>query len=128
MAKKRHRVGRAQSRHPIRIVRSFDAALDLIHGKTVKDSEGIEGVLKVDRSRPYDTRIMHVKTPKGRATEAYQKTRRELKDDWDTDLSTSESLVPIMTKLGVRFEHEGRVQSRTGKLRSMRWARGRGAR
>ena len=100
---KRHRVGKGR-RHPIRIVKSWDAALDILDGKKWVDDEGIEGVFKVDRSRKYDTRVMHIKTPKGRATEAYQKQKREYHDDWDTDMTGSEELPTIAHDVfGVRW-------------------------
>ena len=130
--RKRHRVGRSRRRHPIRIVSSWDAALDLLHGKTVKDSEGIEGTFKVDRSRPHDTRLMHIKTPRGRNTEAYQRHKREAHDDWDTDMTSSESLQPILNDLGIRFTGrdprtgEEVVQRSSGSRRSMLGAKGRG--
>jgi hypothetical protein len=129
---KRHRVGKGRRRHPIRIVSSWDAALSLLDGKTIKDNEGIEGTFKVDRSAgPYRTKLMHVKTPKGRATEQYQAQKRQYRDDWDTDFTHSEDLTPILNELGIRFttrDHktgEEMVQRAGGKLRSMRGARGR---
>jgi hypothetical protein len=121
-----HRIGgRGKRRHPIRIVSTWDAALRLVDGKTVKDSEGIEGVLKVVRLGPHDTRLMHVKTEKGKRTAAYQATRAKLHDDWDTDLTNSDSSQAIMEELGVRFTYHDKVQRRSGSVRSMRGASGR---
>ena len=128
-----HRIGgRGKRRHPIRIVSTWNAALKLVDGKVVKDDEGIEGVLKVVELGPHDTRLMHVKTARGKEHPKYQATKRLLHDDWDTDLSSSESTGRIMQELGIRFS-DGKwpmngpqtVQRADGKLRSMRGARGR---
>jgi hypothetical protein len=127
---KRHRVGKGR-RHPIRIVSSWDAAMRAVDGKVVNDSEGIEGTLRVVKLG-HDTRLMHVKTARGKLHPAYLETKRKLRDDWDTDLTTSEHVVPMMEDLGIRFTtgtthgtEQRMVQRRGGKLRSMRGVRGR---
>lgn len=83
------------------VVATWDAALEAIDGREIT-LDGIHGTLKVDRSRRFDTRVMHMKSPKGRRTESYQETRRRLRDDWDSDLTQdAETCCAIVQALGV---------------------------
>lgn len=81
-------------------VSSWDEALDVIDGKR-HTLDGIEGVIRVDRSRQFDTRVDHHPTAKGKKTAAYLKIKRQLGDDWSTDLSSSERLADIASKFCV---------------------------
>lgn len=81
-------------------VSSWDEALDVIDGKRYT-LDGIEGVIHVDRSRRFDTRVDHHPTAKGKKTEAYLKIKRQLGDDWSTDLSSSERLADIASRFCV---------------------------
>jgi len=60
--------------------------------------DGIAGTIRVEGESPY-TRVTHYKSDAGRRTEAYQATKRMLRDDWDTDLTYSERLVSIFYDL-----------------------------
>lgn len=51
-----------------------------------KNAAGIEGRLVQEGKYPY-TRLMFKITTKGRKSPAYRQTKRELGDDWDSDLS-----------------------------------------
>lgn len=85
------------------LVASWDAALEAIDGREIT-LDGIHGTVKVDRSRRFDTRVMHIKSAKGRRSEAYQETRRRLRDDWDSDLTQDvEACCAIAQALGVTF-------------------------
>lgn len=46
--------------------------------------------------------ISHVPSAAGKKTEAYLKIRRELHDDWSTDLTDSDRLFEIAVKLGFK--------------------------
>lgn len=80
---------------------SYDDALNFINGKAYK-LDGVAGKIKVSGERPY-TKVEHIPSKAGMRTEAYQWLRRELKDDYVTDLTWSERLVDIMIELGVNF-------------------------
>lgn len=60
--------------------------------------DGIHGTIQVDL-HPYNTRVMHEPSKLGKETEAYQATRRVLRDEWSTDLSQSERVVTIAYEL-----------------------------
>ena len=63
--------------------------------KPFKDKDGIEGrieVHEIDAVYPYAHRARYVSfqpTARGKRTEAYRRVRRELRDDWSTDLKQS---------------------------------------
>jgi hypothetical protein len=85
------------------IVRSWDEALDVVDGKRIT-WEGVEGIVRIDRSRRFDTRFQVIPTPKGRRSSHYLEIKRQLHDDWDFDLTESpESSVKIAERF-VRFE------------------------
>jgi hypothetical protein len=65
--------------------------------------DGIEGTLQVLGSRPY-RRFYHQPTAKGRTTEVYRLLKQKFRDDWSSDLTNSDRLVEIMSKLGVNFK------------------------
>lgn len=48
--------------------------------------------------------IVHEADEAGKQTEAYQETKRTLGDDWDSDLTDSESLVDIAVACGMTEE------------------------
>jgi hypothetical protein len=69
--------------------------------------DGVSGTIKVSypyRQYPREAHVSHEPDARGKRSEAYLETKRELRDDWSTDLTHSERLVDIMTKLGVVFE------------------------
>ena len=79
-----------------------------------KNREGIQGRIVIEewpRGAYYGggtSRTVYFKpTPMGKRSEAYQKTRRELKDDWMIDLSKSEAwgdyMVMAFKKLKLRL-------------------------
>ncbi len=82
---------------------TWQKALDHINGQAYV-LDGIDGVIKVDYTRKHDTRISHEATKRGRATQAYQETKRQLGDDWSSDLTNSERVVDIMIELGVDWK------------------------
>jgi hypothetical protein len=89
---------------------TFEQAREWLDGKAWK-LDGIDGVIRVEGKSPY-TRVMHYPSAKGRRTGAYQAKRREYRDDWMSDITTSDSLVTAMEALGVRFEgYDDRRQS-----------------
>lgn len=66
--------------------------------------DGIEGIFK---ARTYTTfyghssiRIDHKPTSKGKKSEAYQEIKRQLGDDFDSDVTEDERLCDIATELG----------------------------
>lgn len=81
-------------------VSSWNEALEVIDGKRYT-LDGIEGVIRVDRSRRFYTRVNHDPTAKGKKTAAYLKIKKQLGDDWSTDLSDSERLADIASKFCV---------------------------
>jgi hypothetical protein len=83
------------------VVASWDDALDMVDGLRFM-LDGVDGVITVDRSRRFDTRVYHKTSAKGRRSVAYQATRARLRDDWDTDLTESDRLVSIVEALGIR--------------------------
>jgi hypothetical protein len=54
-----------------------------------KDEKGIEGRLAISGKRPY-RKLYFVPTAKGRRHPEYLKVKRELRDDWDTDITQSD--------------------------------------
>lgn len=83
-------------------VSSWDEALDAIDGKEYT-LDGVHGRFKVDRSRAHDTRVTHEPSARGRRSEAYLETKRELRDDWSSDLTNTERLADIASEF-VRWE------------------------
>lgn len=83
-------------------VKTWDEALDAIDGKKYK-YDGVAGTFRVDRSRKHDTRVEHHPSATGKKSETYLTHKRQLHDDYITDLSFSEKLVPVMERLGIRF-------------------------
>ena len=68
------------------IVRIEEDACD---AKSFKNSDGIEGVLKLSGKRPY-RKLYFEATAKGRRHPKYLEMKRKLHDDWSTDVSGSE--------------------------------------
>ena len=86
-------------------VRTWDEALDVLDGKHLV-LDGVDGVLRVRRRRdqygPVLTGVlMHVPSAKGKKSEKYLETKRQLHDDWDTDLTGSERAGEIAEKFCV---------------------------
>lgn len=79
---------------------AWQQALDHIDGREYV-LDGIHGVIKVDQSRAFETRIWHEPSDEGRNTRAYRDMKRQLGDHWSSDLSQSERLADIMMALGV---------------------------
>lgn len=96
------------------IVTTIDQAYEAIDGKAYT-LDGIHGHIKVTHTplpsayadqRRWTTSISHNPSKKGMETDAYQKTRAQLRDDWSSDLTNSERLGTIMWELGIRFPEE----------------------
>lgn len=86
------------------VVHSWDEALDVVDGKRVTTKDGVEGIIRIDRSRRFDTRFQVIPTAKGRRTEYYREIKRQLHDDWDYDLTDAvESAVELAERF-VKFE------------------------
>lgn len=86
------------------VVSTWEQSLEAMDGREVT-LDGIHGTIRIERPRPFDTRVMHYKSPKGRRSEAYQATRRRLRDDWDSDLTgDADACVAIAEALGVSFQ------------------------
>lgn len=81
---------------------TYAQALEFINGKAYK-LDGVHGHIVVDTSVPHHTKVEHVPSKAGKRSEAYQAVRRQLRDDYVTDLSWSERLADIMVALGVVF-------------------------
>lgn len=91
------------------IVSNWNEALDAVNGLLV-ELDGILGNIKVERrfSKYYGAeiaKVMHepVRGKKGKDSEAYQRIKRELRDDWSTDLTNSERLPQIMSRAGIKI-------------------------
>lgn len=89
----------------IRRVRSWTEACEAIDGRkaTVR---GMSGTLRHTVVGGM-TRVMLMIDAKGRQTAEYQATKRQLRDDWDLDLTNSDTLGPIMHRMGIRFREPG---------------------
>jgi hypothetical protein len=92
------------------VVRSWDEALDVLDGKKLV-LDGVDGVLRVRRRRdqygPVLTGVlMHVPSAKGKQSAKYLETKRQLRDDWDTDLTGSERAADIAAKFVVMVDDD----------------------
>lgn len=85
-------------------VSTIDQARETINGMPYT-LDGIHGRIKVETWGGRTT-ISHEPSPQGKRTDAYQKMRAQLRDDWSTDLTWSERLGSIMYELGIRFPSE----------------------
>lgn len=88
------------------------AIYELLNGKVYVDSDGIEMVIKhktCNAIYPYK-HISHdlgaYPTVNGKETDAYQKIRKQLRDDWSTDLGSLDNLYEIVQAVGVYDEYE----------------------
>jgi hypothetical protein len=85
-----------------------EMAFEYLNGRTVTH-DGIEGVLRYSKRNaiyPYAHTIhqlIHEPTEAAKETSAYQYIRRQLGDDWDTDLTDSECWCDW---LGTDFQYE----------------------
>jgi hypothetical protein len=86
------------------VVTTIDQAYDAINGKAYT-LDGIHGHIKVEHFAGRLS-ISHNPSKKGKETDAYQKMRAQLRDDWSSDLTNSERLGTIMWELGIRFPDE----------------------
>jgi hypothetical protein len=85
------------------IVKSWDEALDVVDGKKVIH-DGVESIVKIDRSRKFDTRFELHPTAKGRKSEAYLESKRKLRDDYITDLTQSPEAAVRIAERFVQFK------------------------
>jgi hypothetical protein len=88
-------------------VASWDEALDAIVGREVV-LDGVHGTIEVEHvysgsGARIDTRVHHEPNVRGKRSEAYQRTKALLRDDWSMDLSWSDRLVDLMIELGIEF-------------------------
>ena len=80
-----------------------------IDGQTY-NLDGISGTLRYTESvakYPYKhtvQRLDHVPDSTGKRTAAYQERKRQLGDDWISDLTQSDRLVEIATALGITLD------------------------
>jgi len=80
-------------------VKNFAEFLNAIAGRAVT-LDGVEGTLSIERG----DRIVHKATTKGRKTEKYQAARRQLRDDYTSDVTDcEESLATICKALHVVY-------------------------
>lgn len=96
------------------LVRSWNEALDVIDGKAIT-LDGIHGHIRVERPAKHVTRVIHYPSPRGKASEAYKDQKRKYRDDWMSDLTGSDRLVPIAYKLGVRFADDKQSEAEIQK-------------
>jgi hypothetical protein len=87
------------------VVRSWDEALDVLDGKHLV-LDGVDGTLRVNRRRDQYGAVltgvlMHVPSAKGKKSAKYLEIKRQLHDDWDTDLTGSERVAEIAEKFCV---------------------------
>lgn len=75
------------------IVKSFAEFLGAINGRTVT-LDGVEGTLSIEKG----DRIVHRATAKGRKSERYQTIRRQLRDDYSSDVSDSDKALETICK------------------------------
>lgn len=86
----------------------FNQALESLNGREYVH-RGIHGVLHYGGRRFYE-RLTHDPSSIGKETEAYAVTRRELGDDWSTDLTDcEEAVVAIFEHFGIYYDAEARV-------------------
>lgn len=69
---------------------TWEELREYCNGKKFKNDEGIEMVFKYDGSRYPYIYISGEPTAKGKRHPAYIKRKREMHDDWSTDLYNSE--------------------------------------
>lgn len=86
--------------------KSWDDMLDEMNGRAYT-LDGIHGTIKVERTPSAlhgglpILKVTHEPSKRGQKSDAYAKTRRQLGDDWNTDLTWSERLADIAVTLGV---------------------------
>jgi len=78
---------------------AWDDVLEAINGKKITH-DGISGTIRVERVFGR-TKVSHEADARGRKSEKYRSLRRQLRDDWYTDLSESdpETLVKVAAKV-----------------------------
>lgn len=81
-----------------------------LDGKTAV-VEGVEGTFElevwIDRFGLQCQQLNHIPTDAGRESEAYQQIRRELGDDWSSDMTWSPLAVEIAVDLGFVMQKDG---------------------
>lgn len=85
-------------------VTTYAQALEAMNEKTYT-LDGIHGTIKVE-TWSGRTKVSHEPSKKGQKTNAYNDIRRQLGDDWSTDLTYSERFGEIAYGLGIRFGDE----------------------
>lgn len=91
------------------IVHNYDDFLAALDGKTCT-LDGVHGHIRVERRKRgsyygggVETHITHEPSARGKRSEAYRKLRREMGDDWSTDLTNVENIDEIARKCGVEY-------------------------
>lgn len=86
--------------------KTWDEILDALNGQTYT-LDGVHGTIKVERN-PSGLhgglpilKVTHEPSARGKRSEAYLRVKRQLHDDYDTDLTWSERLPQIATEKGL---------------------------
>jgi hypothetical protein len=97
--RRRSRRGTRVTRRNSANTRGFTERLyEALDGKTVTH-QGISGVIRcrpIQRAWGVEHRLDHIPDAKGRRTEAYRSLKRQLGDDWSSDLSSNDDFGVIL--------------------------------
>lgn len=72
---------------------NWQLVLEALDGQHV-ELDGVSGTIRLEGRSPYQ-RVVHHADARGRQSAEYRRVKRELHDDWSTDLTDSDRLVGI---------------------------------